>query len=182
MSCAVGATLDHEIATVVQVVEQRTISFMRDQLQLVPSAVSRRLSRADTIKLREVTAMVGVGARAGLYVAYSYDDGLIRTMMRRYTAELSIAPEEEELYVRETASDIVNVIIGNCTADLAKRGETMSLSPPVLMVGARTIQIRAETVGAVLTLQFPEGVLDLVFVGPKILFDDQLNYSGELSS
>lgn len=182
MSSPVGATLDHEIAMVLQVVEQRTISFMREQLLLVPSGVSRRLSRADNIKLREVTAMVGVGSRAGLYIAYSYDAGLIQTMMRRYTTELAIAPEEEELYTQETASDVVNVIIGNCTADLAKRGETINLSPPVLIVGARTIQIRPETIGAVLSLQFPEGVLDLVFVGPKVLFDEQLNYNGGMSS
>jgi CheY-specific phosphatase CheX len=132
--------------------------------------------------LRNVTAMVGVGSHAGLYIAYSYDDSLIRTMMRRYTAELTIAPEDEQLYIHETASDIVNVIIGNCTADLARRGDTISLSPPVLMVGARTIQIRTETTGAVLSLQFADGVLDLVFVGPKALFDEQLNYNSEMSS
>jgi len=170
--------LDHEIASVVEVVERRTLDFMRDELGLTPSGVSRRLHRAEQVDLRSITAIVGVGSRAGLYVAYSYEDSLIQVMMRRYTAELSVGPDEEELYIHETASDVVNVIVGNCTEDLASRGETISLSPPVLMAGARTIQSRPEATIAVLSLQFAEGMLDLAFVGPKILFDEQLNFMG----
>jgi len=74
--------------------------------------IDRCLHHEECVVLRSMTAIVGVGSRAGLYVAFSYDDSLIRAMTRRYTAELSIAPEEEDLYVRETASDVVNVIIG----------------------------------------------------------------------
>jgi CheY-specific phosphatase CheX len=172
------AKLDHEIATVIQVVERRTREFMQTQLGLITTDVNRWLRRADSVQLRAMTAIVGVGSRAGLYVAYSYDEGLIHTMMKRYTSELSIAPDEEELYVHETASDIVNVIVGNCTADLASRGETISLSPPVLMVGARTIQSRPEATVAVLSLTFAEGTLDLAFVGPRVLFDQELNFKG----
>ncbi|MDP3736921.1 MAG: chemotaxis protein CheX [Hyphomonadaceae bacterium] len=170
--------LDHEITAVLQVVEQRTISFFRDELGLVSNGIDRRLLHEERVVLRAMTAIVAVGSRAGLYIAYSYDESLIRAMARRYTEGLSISPDEEELYVRETASDVVNVIVGNCTADLARRGETVTLSPPVLMVGARTIQGRTETTIAALTLRFPEGALDVAFVGPRLLFDEQLNYKG----
>jgi CheY-specific phosphatase CheX len=173
--------LDHEIAIVIDVVERRTRDFMRNELGLVSTEVNRWLLRADTVQLRAMTAIVGVGSRSGLYVAYSYDESLIRMMMRRYTAELTISPEEEELYVQETASDVVNVIVGNCTADLASRGETISLSPPVLMVGAHAIQGRPEATVAVLSLTFAEGMLDLAFVGPKSLFDQHLNYRGGMA-
>jgi CheY-specific phosphatase CheX len=170
--------MDHEITAVLQVVEQRTISFFRDELGLAPSTVDRRLLHEEPAVLRAMTAIVAVGSRAGLYIAYSYDQSLIRAMAKKYTQGLSIAPEEEELYVGETASDIVNVIVGNCTADLAQRGETVTLSPPALMVGAHTIQGRSETTIAVLTLHFPEGALDVAFVGPRLLFDEHLNYKG----
>ena len=78
--------------------------------------------------------------------------------------------------MRETASEVVNVIVGNCTAELARRGDTVTLSPPVLALGARTIQGRPKTAVATLTLKYPEGALDVVFVGPKLLFDDHLNF------
>ncbi|MDP3740135.1 MAG: chemotaxis protein CheX [Hyphomonadaceae bacterium] len=172
------ARMDHEIAAVLEVVEQRTLSFFRDELGLIATGIDRRLHHEERVVLRAMTAIVAVGSTAGLYVAYSYDDSLIQAMTKRYTAGLSIPAGEEELYVRETASDIVNVIVGNCTADLARRGETVTLSPPVLMVGARTIQGRSETTIAALTVRFAEGALDVAFVGPRLLFDDQLNYKG----
>lgn len=173
--------LDHEITAVIEVVEQRTIAFLRDQLGLVVEGIDRRMHRGECVVLRAMTAIVGVGSTAGLYIAYSYDDSLIREMTKRYTVGLTIPAGEEELYARETASDVVNVIIGNSTADLAKRGEMITLSPPVLMEGARTIQGRPKTTIATLTLRFPEGALDVAFVGPRLLFDDQLNYREGIS-
>jgi CheY-specific phosphatase CheX len=167
--------LDHELAVVMQVVEQRTLAFMRDELGLTPAGVDRHTHHAKSVVLRPITAIVGVGSRAGLYIAYSYDVSLIRAMTRKYTSGLAIANDAEEVWIRETASDIVNVIVGNSTADLARRGELITLSPPVLMVGARTIQGRDESTIAALTIKFAEGALDVAFVGPRILFDDHLN-------
>ena len=46
----------------------------------------------------------------------------------------------------------------------------------LLMVGARTIQGRPKTAISALTLRFPEGALDVAFVGPRRLFDDHLNF------
>jgi len=168
--------LDHEIAAVLEVVERRTIDFLRDELKFSVESVSRRMHNDESVILREMTAIVGVGSHKGLYIAYSYDASLIAAMTKRFAAELTIAPEEEDLYMRETASEVVNVIVGNCTAELARRGETVTLSPPVLALGARTIQGRPKTAIAAVTLKFPEGALDIVFVGPKILFDDHLNF------
>jgi CheY-specific phosphatase CheX len=173
--------LDHEIETVLKVVEQRTISFLRDELGLAVERLERKFRHEEHVVLRGMTAMVGVGSQVGLYIAYSYDESLIRAMTKRYTAELTVTPGEEDLYMRETASDVVNVIVGNCTADLAQRGGVITLSPPVLMLGARTIQARPKTTIATLTLQFGEGALDVAFVGPRLLFDDHLNYMGGIS-
>jgi CheY-specific phosphatase CheX len=170
--------LDHEITAVIEVVERRTISFMKDQLGLKASAIVRRLLHKEPVVLRAMTAIVGVGSKAGLYIAYSYERSLITAMMRRYTEGLTVSADEEELYVRETASDVVNVIVGNCTADLAKRKELITLSPPVLVDGARTIQGRGETTIAAITVRFPEGELDIAFVGPRLMFDEHLNYKG----
>ena len=168
--------LDHEIAAVVEVVELRTIDFLRDELGFSVESISRRLHHEQSVELRELTAIVGVGSHKGLYIAYSYDASLIAAMTKRFAAELTIAPEEEGLYMRETASEVVNVIVGNCTNDLVRRGDTVTLSPPVLAVGARTIQGRPKTAIATLTLNYPEGALEVAFVGPKLLFDDHLNY------
>ena len=173
--------LDHEISQVVRVVEKRTIAFLRDELGLAVVGIDRRLRHEEHVVLRSMTAIVGVGSQVGLYIAYSYDESLIRAMTKRYTAELTIPPGDDELYMRETASDVVNVIVGNCTADLSQQGRLITLSPPVLALGARTIQARPKTTIATLTLRFADGALDVAFVGPRLLFDDHLNYTGGIS-
>jgi CheY-specific phosphatase CheX len=170
--------LDHEISLVMKVVEQRTLAFLREEMGLEPLATDRHLHEEKCVVLRAITAIVAVGSRAGLYIAYSYDLPLIRAIAKLYTAGLTIAAEEEEIYIRETASDIVNVIVGNSTAELARRGELITLSPPVLMVGAKTIQSRDGSTVATTTARFAQGALDVAFVGPKVLFDDHLNYRG----
>jgi len=173
--------LEHEIAVVMQVVEQRTVTFMHDELGLSPASIDRHTHHAKSIVLRPITAIVGVGSRAGLYIAYSYDLSLIRAMTRRYTSGLGVADDAEEVWICETASDVVNVIVGNSTTDLAKRGELITLSPPVLIAGARTIQGHDESTIAALTIAYPEGALDIAFVGPRILFDDHLNLQVEVA-
>jgi CheY-specific phosphatase CheX len=180
VNIAEDLSLEHEIASIVEIVERRTISFLRDEFRLSPNSVERCLHPKERV-LRDITAIVGVGSKAGLYIAFSYDDALIRALAAIYTAGLPVGPGEEELYVRETASDIVNVIVGNITAELATRGEVITLSPPVLVGGARTIQGHRDATVAVLTLNFAHGALDVEFVGPKCLFDEQLNYHGGVS-
>src|SRR5579871_5206010 len=170
--------LDHQLSLVMRVVEQRTLSFMRDEFGLEPIGLDRQVREGKNVVLRPITAIVGVGTKAGLYIAYSYDVSLIRAMTKIYAGALDYAADEEEIYIRDTASDVVNVISGNSTADLASRGELITLSPPVLMVGARTIQSRDATKVAALTARFAEGALDVAFVSPKMLFDQNLNYRG----
>jgi CheY-specific phosphatase CheX len=174
-----ASRLDHDIGMVMRVVEHRTMAFLRDEMSLEPVEIAHHRHDEKYVELRTITAIVAVGSGAGLYIAFSYDLPLIRAMTKLYTVGLSVPADQEELYIHETASDVVNVIVGNCTADLAKRGELISLSPPVLMVGARTIQSRDGSTVAALTARFEKGLLDIAFVGPKILFDDHLNYRGE---
>ena len=173
--------LSSQIALVMKVTEQRTLSFMQTEMGLTARKVTRRLDRNEPVSLRAITAIVGIGSGDGVFIAYSYDESLIRLMTSRFTAELSVQPDEEALYMRETASEVVNIIVGNSTADLARRGQTVNLSPPMLAIGARIIQGRPGTANAVLNLDFDQGAMDIAFVGPKLLFDEYLNYKEEVA-
>src|SRR3569832_1575118 len=93
--------LDHDLAKVLRVVEQRTLAFLREELQLVPEKIERCVRRDLSISLHATTAMVGVGSPGGLYIAFSYDDPLIRAVTARFAAELTIAEDEQILYQQE---------------------------------------------------------------------------------
>lgn len=179
MTVVTGSKFDQQTSAVIEVVTSRVISFMNSELSLDHPEISRAVGQNFQAELRDVTAIVGVGSMSGLYIACSYDDALIREIMERYTSDIEIEPDEVELYVEETASDIVNVIVGNCTAEFAQRGETVLLTPPTLITGAKTIRGRPETTVFSVNLRYPAGTLSLVFVGPKLMFDETLEFTGE---
>jgi len=162
-------------------VERRTVAFMHDHLTMKTGGTNHRLHHAEGFPLRAMTAIVSVGSETGFYIAFSYDEPLIQAVFGRYTAELSITPEQEAFYVKETAADIINIIIGNCTADLASKGNLIKLSPPIVMVGGGKIYGRQDATVAALTLPFEEGSLDLAFVGPKRLLGLHLDFKGNLA-
>lgn len=172
---------DNELIAVMEIVERRTGAFMRDHLTMMTGGINHRLHQTEGFTLRAMTTIVSVGSETGFYIAFSYDEPLIQSVFRRYTAELTIAPEEEGFYVKETAADIINVIIGNCTADLAQQGNLIKLSPPIVMVGGGKIHGRKDATVAALTLPFDEGALDLAFVGPKRLLGLHLDFKGDLA-
>jgi hypothetical protein len=176
-------TLSHEhdeLVSVMNIVEQRTVAFMLEHLTMKTGGTDHRLHHAEGFTLRAMTAVVSVGSETGFYIAFSYDEPLIEAVFRRYTAELSISPEQEAFYLKETAADIINVIIGNATADLASQGNLIKLSPPIVMVGGGKIYGRGDATVAALTLPFDEGALDLAFVGPKQLLGLHLEFKGNL--
>ena len=166
------------VAEVMDIIERRTISFAAEELGLSARRGQRRLQDIKQLELRDLTALVAVGPRVDLYIAYSFTAKLIEEIAERFTADLNLAPDEMPKYVHESACEMVNIIVGNSTAELAHRGQSLHLSPPVVLVGAKQIHRHNDAVFATVTLAFDQGELDIAFVGPQHLFDINLNYCG----
>ena len=162
-----------DFSSIMTVVETRTAAFAEAELGLIPRRVDRTLCDLGALSLRDVNALITVGPRTGLYVIFSYDQALIADMMRRYSPELE---DDEADIIHDAAREIVNVIIGNCTADLAKAGETLTLSPPLSISDTKVVHWHRGSSYVVLSLAFDSGVLDVAFIGPRPLFDRVLNY------
>ncbi len=166
------------VAEVMDIIERRTISFAADELGLSAQRGRRRLRDIKQLELRDLTALVAVGPRVDLYIAYSFAAPLIAEIAERFTADLDLAAGEMPQFIQESASEMVNIIVGNSTAELAERGKPLHLSPPVLLVGAKQIHRHSDAVFATVTLAFDQGELDIAFIGPQRLFDINLNYCG----
>ena len=166
------------VAAVMDVIERRTISFAAEELGMTARRGQRHLQDIKQLKLRDLTALVAVGPRVDLYIAYSFSANLIREITVRSIADLDLPPEDMPNYVHESACEMVNIIVGNSTAELAQRGEALHLSPPVVLVGAKLIHRHSDAVFSTVTLAFDQGELDIAFVGPQRLFDINLNYCG----
>ena len=173
-----GEAVRANVAEVMNIIERRTISFAAEELDMTARPGPRRLQDIQELELRDLTALVAVGPRVDLYIAYSFTAKLIKEIAERLTVDLDLPPEDMPKYVLESACEMVNIIVGNSTAELAECGKVLHLSPPVVMVGAKQIHRHSDAVFATVTLDFDQGELDIAFVGPQHLFDTNLNYCG----
>lgn len=129
-----------------------------------------------SVELHDITAVAGLGVPVGLLIAFSFDEGLLADILDKTTAGNPVPEEERGLYMRETAAEVVNTVLGHCTADFGLVESVVSLSPPVVMEGARSITRRGDAVFAALSIHTDRGSVSVNLFGPRHLFDDSLNY------
>ena len=130
----------------------------------------------DTVRLHDITAVAGFGLPVGLLIAFSFDQTLLGDILDKATAALPVPEEERELYLRETAAEMVNTVLGLCTADFQLKEAAVSLSPPVVMEGSRSIQRQGGAVFASMDIHTSKGEVSVNLFGPRHLFDERLNY------
>ena len=166
------------IAEVLSILERRTLTFAARELNLPARVTDCRPQGVDSLRLRDVTALVSLGPCLDLYIAYSFAGGLISRITGRFIAELDLPPEDEPNYVQESARELVNIIVGNSTAELERDGGALHLSPPSVLIGSRQIPHRPGVEFGIVSLGFEAGDLDIACLGPQHLFDSALNYIG----
>ena len=166
------------VAEVMDAIERRTVAFAASELGMIARRKQRHIQDLTELRLRELTALVAVGPRVDLYIAYSFSAGLIGEVAARLTAGLRIREKDRARYIQESACELVNIIVGNSTAELVGKGKALHLSPPAVLVGAKLIHRYNDAIFAIVTLGFDAGDLDIAFVGPQHLFDRNLNYCG----
>jgi CheY-specific phosphatase CheX len=156
-------------------IHKRTSAYLRDEIGLEVSTKTMAIGNIDVLELRDTTIIVGTGGPVSLLIAFCFDRTLLDHLFQKATASLDIASHEESLFMRETAAETVNFIIGHATADLAIDGNDVTLSPPVVLEGGRRIHRPKKAMFATLELSTNYGILDVFFVGPPELFDQKLN-------
>ena len=137
----------------------------------------RRMARSlDQLKLRESTAIIGVGGDFGALVAFSFSQEMVDVLYAHLTAGIDVPAGDEELYRREAVTEMANIIIGHCTAHFAAGGGRVSMSPPVLLEAAKPIPRMKNAIFDSVSMVTPHGSFDINLVGPYDMFDAHLNY------
>lgn len=112
------------------------------------------------------SAVIGLGGPISIAVIASFDASLVRHILERDLGPGAIAEDELETYLGEAAAETTNVVLGHCTADLAEPGAPVTLSPPLVILDARSFRRPRDAVFLGLSMQTPGGRLALHFVGP----------------
>jgi len=164
------------IAEVVAATLARTRRYFEEELSITVTDVSQSRGDIEMLAIHDLTAIVGVGGPVNLLVAFSFEQGLVDALYERMTADIVVPPGEEEMYRGSAAAEIVNTIIGNCTADFQQQDHGIALTPPVILDKAKHIQRMKNAVFMSRTLDTEFGRVDINLVGPTELFDVTLDY------
>lgn len=164
------------VAVVVAATLARTRSYFEEEFDIKVNDVSHESGDVATLDIQGLTAIVGVGGPVSLLVAFSFDERLMDVLYQRMTDGIEVPPGEEPSYRSSVAAEILNTIIGNCTADLAQRDEAITLTPPMILDSARHIHRMKNAVFISRRLNSDFGTVDINLVGPGELFDLGLNY------
>jgi CheY-specific phosphatase CheX len=165
-----------DIAKVMGAIVSRTREVLAIEAELGIAGIEAIERTTSKLDLHDITAIAGMGGSVGLLVAFSFQRGLLDVLYRSVTSTFTVPEDEVDLYVRETAAEIVNTILGLCTSDLQTPNQAITLSPPVIIDEARCIQRPNDAVFASMRIVTVHGAVDVGLVGPRELFDAKINY------
>ena len=165
--------------TVAACLAGRTKSYLADQAGIDVTDVHAVTDGVNHLKLRQATAIVGIGGNAGMLIAFSFSQPMIDALYERLTAGLDIPRDQKSEYCDAAITEVANVIVGNCTEDFAKLDNRISLSPPVLLEDSKSIYRMKNAMFGTVSMVTPHGSLDIHIVGPRAMFAAQLNYESE---
>ncbi len=163
-------------STLIAALVDRTKTYLASEAGIDVTDARRATGNLNQLKLQQSTAIVGLGGKIGLLIAFSFPREIVDVLYDRLTAGIDVPEGDEALFRRETVTELVNVIIGNCTADFCTDGERISMSPPILLEEAKHIHRIKDAIFDSILLETAHGCFDINLVGPREIFDAHLNY------
>ncbi len=123
----------------IESVVRRTSLFLAEEVSIDVGDVKYALTDVQKLQLKELTSIITVEDEAKMTLAFSYERELINEIFAKYTQEIEIEESEAELYIEETAGDMINIILGNVLAEFQQNGRAFALSTPIIVNEAKSI-------------------------------------------
>lgn len=161
---------------IMDIIVNRTMAFFESEMDITVDQVLYSISDVQRLELRFMTSLMSVSGGYNMFLAFSFEEPLIRQMYDIYTSDVEVEPGEEDTYLEETAADVINMIVGNSTADFASGDCRITLSPPVVISHAKRVFRNKQATFYTAMLETNAGRLEIMCIGPMELFDEQLNY------
>lgn len=165
-----------EAQLLIAAVTKRSIGFLKEDIEMEVSAIEYNLQDLTSLKLRYLTSLVAVGGNLGMYIAFSFDEPVIRHIFEMFTSDIELDPEDADMYLGDTAGEVINTIIGNALGEMPKGDSVISLTPPVVLSHAKSVSRQKNAYFYTADLQTASGTMSVMCIGPEELFDDKLDY------
>ncbi len=170
-----------EIHRIIEEVGTCTDMYLAAETSIKTSEISYQFSGVQKLQLSHLTSIIAVGGHLKVMFAFSFDQTLAEQLMRDYTAELNLDEDELELVTGETVAEMINIILGNVLADFMYDHEAIPLTPPIVIYDAKNIYRDKNALFVSGELKTSFGNMQIHCIGPKELFDQELNYVEAIS-
>lgn len=171
---------------VIQVMDSaltRTSAYFKSEFGIRSEILPPHEGEAEALVLLDMTAVIGLGGTINLFIAFSFHDELIHALYQKMTEGMKIAPDEVPELKAATAGEIINIVIGHCTMDLGHLDQNgVTITPPNILGRVRTIPRLENAMFYQRTLDTPLGCLDVDLIGPRDLFNINLDYTNKEKS
>ncbi len=124
-------------------IANRTATFLKNEIQMDVRGVQKEFKKVPDVKLRDFTVLISlIIPTNSMSVAFSFDQSLINKICEIYCDELEIDPQELDEYVKETADDMINIIVGNSIPAADCKTGAIHITPPMIISNARNISAK----------------------------------------
>ncbi len=163
----------------IEMVGSKTGNFLTTETDIVPQSIEHQFHDVQRLELNYLTSIMAVEGQFQVMFAFSFDRNLAVKITEAYTSELDINMDEFGEYIDETAADIINIILGNTLVHFQISGKAIELTPPIVITEAKTIYRTKPAKFLTAEISTEYGDLQICCIGPKKLFDRELNYIEE---
>jgi len=167
--------LDDSVVRVCDAVISATTSHFLISLKIKFLSTSTNFGEIDELKLRNLTAVIGVSGPVRALVAFSFDMDLANHLLAIETEGLDISSDEQVFYRLDMIAETVNIVLGHCTKNLAVTGQPIGLTPPIVLEDAGSLRRPKGAIFSSISHNTSYGVLDVVFITPPELYGDNLS-------
>ena len=170
--------LSKDVAAVMRSIINKVQAYFESEYQIAVSDVCAGGGALESLVLLDMTAMIGFGGQIGLRVAFSFQDSLVDALYAQMTAGFNDIPEEVEKHREAVTGEVVNIVLGHCTADLQHLDQHgIPLTPPHIL--GRGVAISGADGDMFYTQGFTteRGRLAISLVGSRGLFDMDRDYA-----
>lgn len=114
-------------------ITKRTVCFLKEELEIEVISENYEFHEEEYINLTGLTSIISIGDYNKITVVFNYDDLLLNEIFIRYTKNIKIEESQTELYIDETALDLLNIIVGNVLSEFGKLDVIFNISTPLII-------------------------------------------------
>ena len=164
----------------IELVGSQMLQYLETEVGINTSTISYHLYDIQRLNLNYLTSIMAVEGHLQVMFAFSFEQKLANKIMKAYTSELDICDQVTSEYIEETAADVINIVLGNTLSYFKIASNAIELTPPIVITEAKTIYRNKPAQFLTANISTISGDMQICCIGPKELFDSELNYLEEM--